>query len=122
MNAMPFKLIKIPDSDEDLLEECEVYTFRSSGPGGQHVNKTDSAVRVVHHGSGITVTCRRERSQHLNKMQCIETLRARIEKLNERPVPRIPTHVSRSAKRKRIERKTRRGNTKLFRKKPDIGD
>jgi len=83
------QMIKLPDSDEDLLRECEVETFRSSGPGGQHVNKTESAVRLRHKPSGVVVTSQEERSQHRNKQMCLEKLRQKIEKLNYRPAKRV---------------------------------
>src|ERR1700687_4578872 len=78
-------MILLPESDEDLLRECQFDTFRASGPGGQHVNKTESAVRVTHLPSGVVVTSQQERSQHRNKALCLQKLRAKIRKLNYRP-------------------------------------
>ena len=78
-------MIILPESDEDLLRECDVETFRSSGPGGQHVNKTESAVRLRHLPSGVVVTSRQERSQHRNKALCLERLRKKVGQLNHRP-------------------------------------
>ena len=111
-------MILLPESDEELLRECEVDTFRSSGPGGQHVNKTESAVRLTHTASGVTVTCREERSQHRNKALCLQKLRERIEQLNHRPTRRVPTRVPRSVKARTLEEKTRRSHIKRLRSKP----
>ncbi len=111
-------LIKLPESDEKLLEQCEVETFRSSGPGGQHVNKTESAVRLRHLPSGVVVTSRQERSQHRNKAFCIQKLREQIEKLNHRPASRIPTRVPRRVKNQALESKARRSQVKRLRAKP----
>jgi protein subunit release factor B len=111
-------MIRLPESDEDLLRECAVETFRASGPGGQHVNKTDSGVRVRHLPSGVTVTCRQERSQHRNKALCLRKLRAKIERLNYRPPARVPTRVPPSAKRRTLEAKARRARIKRLRAKP----
>jgi protein subunit release factor B len=111
-------VIKLPDLDEDLLRECEVETFRSSGPGGQHVNKTESAVRLRHLPSGIVITSQQERSQHRNKAICLQKLRDQIERLNYRAPKRVPTRVPRSAKNRTLEEKARRARIKQLRSKP----
>src|SRR6266478_443363 len=111
-------MISLPASDEDLLRECEVDTFRSSGPGGQHVNKPESAVRLTHLPSGVVVTAQQERSQHRNKAICLEKLRAKTAKLNYRPANRVPTRVPRSVKKRTLEEKERRSRIKRLRSKP----
>jgi len=109
--------IVLPASDDDLLEECDVTTFRSSGPGGQHVNKTDSAVRMVHRPSGIVVLSRQERSQYLNKKVCLERLRDKVEKRNKKDPPRIETKIPRSVKKVRLDRKKVDSSKKQLRRK-----
>jgi ribosome-associated protein len=111
-------MINLPESDEDLLRECEVETFRSSGPGGQHVNKTESAVRLRHLPSGVVVSSQQQRSQHRNKALCLQKLREKIEKLNYRAPRRVPTRVPRSAKTRTLEAKARRSKVKRLRSKP----
>ena len=111
-------MIKLPESDEDLLRECEVETFRSSGPGGQHVNKTESAVRLRHVPSGIVVSSQQERSQHRNKTLCLQRLRKKVALLNYRPPKRVPTRVPRSVKNRTLEEKARRSQIKRLRSKP----
>src|SRR6266513_4043616 len=105
-------MIKLPESDDDLLRECEVETFRSSGPGGQHVNKTESAVRLRHMPSGLVVTSQQERSQHRNKALCLQKLRKKIERLNYRPAKRVATRVPASVKKRTLEEKARRARIK----------
>lgn len=110
---------KIPDTDEGLLAECGVDVFRSSGPGGQGVNTTDSAVRLTHQPSGIVVVCRQERSQLRNKRLCLERLRSRLERaMAPPPPPRKATKPSRAARERRLAEKTRRARTKNARRAP----
>src|ERR1700730_8719399 len=115
-------MIILPESDDDLLRECEVEPFRASGPGGQHVNKTESAVRLRHLPSGVVVTSQQERSQHRNKSLCLQTLREKVEKLHYRPAKRVPTRKSRSAKTRTLEEKARCSRIKRVRSKPSTDE
>lgn len=106
--------VPIPESDDALLAECEVSAFRSSGAGGQSVNTADSAVRLKHLPSGIVVVGRRERSQLLNKRDCLARLRKRLMEQNAAlDVPkRIPTRKSRGAKERQLRAKHLRSRVK----------
>jgi len=83
--------------DDRLLAECDVHTYRASGPGGQHRNKTDSAVRLAHRPTGVTVTATESRSQHENRARAIRRLRRAIALEVREPPPAEPCTAVRQA-------------------------
>ena len=118
MAREPSEPIELPESDEALLAECEVDTFRAGGPGGQHQNKTESAVRLRHLPTGLVAICRAERSQYQNKATCLRRLREKAARLNEAPAVRVATRPSRAARERRLVDKARVASKKRERRSP----
>jgi ribosome-associated protein len=107
------------ETDPEILKnQVIVETYRSSGPGGQRKNKTETSVRLTHPPSGITVVATEYRSQAQNRKLAFERLRERLLRLNRPKKRRIPTKISRKAIERRIEEKKARSAKKHLRQKP----
>ncbi len=104
--------INLPENDDDLFAQCDFEAFRASGKGGQHINKTDSAVRLLHRPTGIVVMSQESRSQWQNRQRCLEKIREKVSILNIVVVPRKATKTPKSAKRKNLIAKTHHSEKK----------
>ncbi len=102
--------------DEHLLAECAVDTYVASGPGGQHRNKTESGVRLLHLPTGVMVTATERRSQPQNRSRALERLRTRLQAMTFVPKVRRPTKPSRASKQRRLDAKRRTSDTKRHRR------
>ena len=100
---------------EALLRDCDVHTFRGSGPGGQHRNVTESAVRLVHRPTGIVVLISRHRSQHRNREEAVEVLQRRLLARARKRKPRVKTRPRKGAVQRRLESKGARSRVKSTR-------
>ncbi|MBI5612924.1 MAG: peptide chain release factor-like protein [Gammaproteobacteria bacterium] len=98
-----------------LAQEVRLDTFRAGGPGGQHLHKTESAVRLTHWPSGVVVTASDTRSQARNRELAFERLIARLKKLNTIPKKRKKTRAPAAAKKRRLEGKRHAATTKRLR-------
>lgn len=104
---------------DELVRDCDVQAFRASGPGGQGVNTTDSAVRMRHVPSGIVVTARESRSQFQNRASCLRKLKEKLA-LRARPSKkRVATKPGKAAKARRLADKRHRARIKAARKRYD---
>lgn len=106
-------------SDDALLAECRVDTLRAGTKGGQRANKVETGIRLTHLPSGIVVVRRTERSQLRNRQAALDGLRQRLAARDHRDAPRVPTKPTKGSRRRRIEAKKRRSETKASRRRPD---
>lgn len=118
-NYLPVMSIRLPDDDDALLAECDFEAFRASGKGGQHVNKTDSAVRLRHRPTGITVTSQESRSQWQNRSICLQKIREKVAKLNVVAKPRKPTKKTWSSRLNNLAEKRQHSEKKRNRSARD---
>ncbi len=99
-----------------LKNEVEITAFKSSGPGGQHKNKTESAVRIKHLPTGIIVVAAENRSQIKNREMAWERLLEKLARRRQKRKPRVPTKPSKAAKAKRLEGKKQHAFKKQHRR------
>lgn len=109
-------------SDDELARQCEVEAFHASGPGGQGVNTTDSAVRMRHVPTGIVVTSREQRSQLQNRASCLRKIRIQLELRSRRPKVRKATKPSKAAQQRRLNAKKHRSDVKVQRRRSGWDD
>jgi len=105
-----------------LEASCRLETYRAGGPGGQHRNTSDTAVRLHHPESGVTVTASERRSQHQNKELAFERMARRLDGMNVVKKPRRATKPGRGAVERRIKGKKQRSALKARRKAPHRDD
>jgi ribosome-associated protein len=101
---------------EALAAECEETFFIASGPGGQHRNKTESGVRLLHRPTGVVVTATERRSQAQNRSAALLRLRERLQALSHVPRRRVATRPTRGSKERRLEEKRRNAERKSGRR------
>ena len=112
----------LPEHLQALLADVDVETYRASGPGGQHRNKTESAVRMTHRPSGIVRVATEHRSQLRNRLLALERIWKALEARKRKPKPRVATKPSKAARTRRLESKARDAAKKAIRRKPDPDD
>jgi protein subunit release factor B len=112
----PFAYADIPDDPKDLERDCDLSFFRASGPGGQHRNKAETAVRVVHRPTGVAAAATEERSQSRNREVALERLREKLRRRLRPRKSRRKTGIPTSSRKARLEEKIRRSEKKRLRK------
>jgi len=112
----------LPDHLLKLLAECDVEAYRSSGPGGQKKNKTESSVRVRHLPTGIVRIATESRSQSRNREAALERVWEALEARRRRPKPRVATRPTRASRAARALEKRRRSERKRLRRPASADD
>ena len=103
----------------DLEKECRVDAYKSSGPGGQKKNKTESSVRAVHLPTGIVRLATESRSQSANRLLALERIRQALAARRRKPKPRRATAPTRASREERLREKSRQAARKRERRTPE---
>jgi protein subunit release factor B len=106
---------RYPTDRASLERDSEVEFFIASGPGGQHRNKVETGVRLMHRPSGITVTATERRSQYANRERAFERLAEHLQILQHRRPPRIATRPGAASRERRLQAKRRHSLLKQLR-------
>ena len=107
-----------PTDRESLERDCDMEFFVATGPGGQHRNKVETGVRLIHRPTGTVVTATERRSQHANRDAAYERMAERLEEMQRVEKPRVPTRVNRATRERRLEAKRRASAIKRLRSSP----
>jgi protein subunit release factor B len=114
--ARAFRYEDIPADPRELLKDCDVTFARGSGPGGQHRNKTETAVRIVHRPTGVLAVASEERSQLRNRERALERLHEKLVRRLKPRKARKPTAPPPAARRRRLEEKKKTARKKELRR------
>jgi protein subunit release factor B len=109
---------RYPTDRPSLERDCDLDFYIASGPGGQHRNKVESGVRLLHRPSGITVTATERRSQHANREVAFERMAARLEEMQRAVTPRRATRPTAASRERRLLAKRREAQIKRQRSTP----
>jgi protein subunit release factor B len=106
---------KYPYDRASLERDCDIAFFIAGGPGGQHRNKVETGVRLIHRPSGITVAATERRSQAANREMAFARMAQRLQRLQHHPTPRLPTRPGKISCERRLQAKRRTALKKLRR-------
>jgi protein subunit release factor A len=109
----------LPEHLRRLLRDCDVEPFKSSGPGGQKKNKTESSVRVRHRPTGLVRIATESRSQARNREAALQRMHRALEARSRRRPPRVPTRPTAAARQRRVEGKKLDARKKRLRRAPE---
>ncbi len=116
----PVRKKKFSTELNDLQKEVVVSFYKSSGPGGQRKNKRETAVRIHHPPSGITVVATEDRSQAKNKALAFQRIQDKLKALNKEKKPRRPTSKPRAVRAKELKEKKELSQKKKLRRRIDV--